>query len=162
MGRDSWQLRFLSAQISRDINNEWHGRTTSAAAQRARDLPFLPFALSSALPLSLYVLIPFFFFTSPDLSPFLLPCSLFSPSPSSFARVMANINLSLPHRCICTLFLFTFFSACLFTCLMKHEARVHSLQDLILVITFLSHFANFAVYNAVHLNSVHNGITYHN
>lgn len=103
MGRDSWQLRFLSAQISRDINNEWHGRATSAAAQRAHDCS----SRSPSHPLSLYLCVfssLSFFFSSPDSSPFHLHCSLLSHSPSSFTRVMANINLSLPHRCICTLF----------------------------------------------------------
>lgn len=73
MGRDSWQLRFLSAQISRDINNEWHGRATSAAAQRAHDCS----SRSPALPLSLCVLIPFFFF-------FHLPRFISIPSPLLF------------------------------------------------------------------------------
>lgn len=88
MGRGSWQLCFLSARILCDISNKCHGGAMSTAAQQTHKGILVRFLLPRSFNPPQFILIP------APLSP--LPLSLLS-----FICVTLNINLLLPHKCIC-------------------------------------------------------------
>lgn len=117
MGRDSWQLHFLSAQISYDINNECHGPAMSTTAQRVHDC-FLMCPLMS-LPSLFHLLLSFF--QPPQLISIPSPLLFIFTFSSLIHRSYGEYQSFPPTQMRLSLFLFIFSVA--FTCLMKHEAR---------------------------------------
>lgn len=83
MGRESWRLRFLSAQIFYDINNEHHSPAMSPTTQHAHDSILMrPFLLS------------------PPFHSFYLSQFIFTPSPLLFFSLLSPISYVLPRTSI--------------------------------------------------------------